>query len=335
MGDYSSGLKIIKEKISCIRDDEIRRKAGLIIGVISAKNIKHGCCLYGLCRKTFYAWYKKLKNADFDLNALKNRPRGARISSRRISEETAARLCQIRKETGNTGGRVVSHCYHKETGKKVAPSTIDNIFSRNGLTNKYRRSKKNPHTKRYASEKPLDRVQMDTVGLKIEDNHGNKVYAVTGIDCHSRFAFSYCCLEKSTHEAHIGLIKLIEIFGKPKLVQTDNGVEFTYLFVSRSNAKRKKSEERYAPFESMLERENIEHCLIKPRTPAHNGKVERFHRSLLGYIRSRELNGKPLEAIKSEVRKFIKFYNEEKPHTSLYDLTPAEVFYKHHSLEAA
>ena len=175
---------------------------------------------------------------------------------------------------------------------------------------------------------------MDTLGLKIEDDHGNKVFAVTGIDCCSRFSFAHCCLEKSTEEARIGLLKLLDTFGDPRLIQTDNGVEFTYLFISRSNAKRIK-EERFAPFEKILEREGIEHYLIKPRTPAHNGKVERFHRSLLRYVRSQKLNGKPLDFIISSVEKFVKFYNEEKPHTSLNGLTPYQVFHNHASQKVA
>ena len=81
-----------------------------------------------------------------------------------------------RKETGNTGGLVVSAIYHKRTGKSIAHSTVDNIFAREGLSMKYRPKKTNPHTQRYASKKALDRVQMDTVGLKIEDNHGNKCF---------------------------------------------------------------------------------------------------------------------------------------------------------------
>lgn len=52
-------------------------------------------------------------------------------------------------------------------------------------------------------------------------------------------------------------------------VQTDNGTEFTYKFIS---------DETKCPFEAKLEELGIEHRLIKPRTPWHNGKVERSHR---------------------------------------------------------
>ncbi|MDO4562933.1 MAG: IS481 family transposase, partial [Clostridia bacterium] len=52
-------------------------------------------------------------------------------------------------------------------------------------------------------------------------------------------------------------------------IQTDNGTEFTYKFIS---------EEKKCPFEARIAELGIEHRLIKPRTPWHNGKVERSHR---------------------------------------------------------
>lgn len=58
---------------------------------------------------------------------------------------------------------------------------------------------------------------------------------------------------------------------KPKQIQTDNGNEFTYTRETRKDK------------EHLLDRfcrvNHIDHKLIKPRTPRHNGKVERSHRS--------------------------------------------------------
>ena len=58
---------------------------------------------------------------------------------------------------------------------------------------------------------------------------------------------------------------------KIECIQTDNGFEFT----NRLNANEcmKKT-----MFESTLEKLGIRHKLIKPKTPRHNGKVERSHR---------------------------------------------------------
>ena len=58
---------------------------------------------------------------------------------------------------------------------------------------------------------------------------------------------------------------------KIKCIQTDNGFEFTNRLNSQETNKK-------TMFEKELEELGIEHKLIKPKTPRHNGKVERSHR---------------------------------------------------------
>ena len=55
----------------------------------------------------------------------------------------------------------------------------------------------------------------------------------------------------------------------PDIIQTDNGTEFTHWMDT----------ERVHPFDQLCAKLNIEHKLIRPRTPRHNGKVERSHRN--------------------------------------------------------
>ena len=54
-------------------------------------------------------------------------------------------------------------------------------------------------------------------------------------------------------------------------IQTDNGMEFPKRFASRPTNKK-------TLFEHTLEQLGIQHKLIRPYTPRHNGKVERSHR---------------------------------------------------------
>src|SRR5574344_866637 len=56
---------------------------------------------------------------------------------------------------------------------------------------------------------------------------------------------------------------------KPEEIQTDNGTEFTW-----NQEKMKKIH----PLNELCLKENIYHHKIRPRTPRHNGKVERSHR---------------------------------------------------------
>ena len=56
---------------------------------------------------------------------------------------------------------------------------------------------------------------------------------------------------------------------RPEIIQTDNGAEFTYTMDTRKEH----------PFDIYCREEGILHTLIRPRTPRHNGKVERSHRN--------------------------------------------------------
>lgn len=53
-------------------------------------------------------------------------------------------------------------------------------------------------------------------------------------------------------------------------VQTDNGTEFTYKYIS---------EEKDSPLDTTLKELEIPHVLTPLKTPWHNGKVERSHRN--------------------------------------------------------
>ena len=95
-------------------------------------------------------------------------------------------------------------------------------------------------------------------------------YQYTIIDECSRERFIYAYREQCAWSTIDFVKRAIIYFGyKPKIIQTDNGQEFTHL--ANTN--------RIHLFDKFCKDNNIEHKLIKPRTPRHNGKVERSHRN--------------------------------------------------------
>ena len=93
---------------------------------------------------------------------------------------------------------------------------------------------------------------------------------ITIIDEASRERFIYPYKEQSSYSTINFVKRAIIYFGyKPEIIQTDNGQEFTY------NRKTDKTH----PLDTLLKSLGITHKLIKPRTPRHNGKVERNHRN--------------------------------------------------------
>ena len=98
----------------------------------------------------------------------------------------------------------------------------------------------------------------------------DKFYQYTVIDEASRERFIYPYKEQTSYSTIDFVKRAIVYFGyKPEIIQTDNGQEFTYTMKT----------DRIHPLDSLLNSLNITHKLIKPRTPRHNGKVERSHRN--------------------------------------------------------
>ena len=100
---------------------------------------------------------------------------------------------------------------------------------------------------------------------------GKHFYQWTAIDecTRLRYVFGY---EEHTPENSVDFLQRLKAaFPFPlQTVQTDNGTEFTYRFISKTEQ---------CPFEEALAAQGIVHKCIPPRTPWHNGKVERSHRN--------------------------------------------------------
>ena len=98
----------------------------------------------------------------------------------------------------------------------------------------------------------------------------DKFYQYTVIDEASRKRFIYPYKEQSSYSTIDFVKRAIVYFGyNPQIIQTDNRQEFTYTMKT----------DKIHPLDALLNELNITHKLIKPRTPRHNGKVERSHRN--------------------------------------------------------
>lgn len=146
-----------------------------------------------------------------------------------------------------------------------------------GLGGEVKRPKKNKKSRRYPElAVPGEKVQVDVkevpfnclCGNALRD--GKRMYQWTAIDECTRLRFVYGYWEHTPENSVDFIRRARAFFGfKIQTVQTDNGTEFTYRFIS---------DKKECPFETELRRLGIAHKLIKPRTPWHNGKVERSHR---------------------------------------------------------
>ena len=133
------------------------------------------------------------------------------------------------------------------------------------------------HTKKYNT--PVDigiKWQIDVKYVPSECKVTNlpndkNYYQYTCIDEASRQRYLFWYEEHTTLNTVDFVNRCFRYYGYiPKEIQTDNGIEFTY---NKSNIK------KIHPMDTLLNKFNIFHHKIIPRTPQHNGKVERSHRN--------------------------------------------------------
>ena len=147
-----------------------------------------------------------------------------------------------------------------------------------GLKEEKQKKNKSREQRRYPELlEPGEKVQVDVKEVpfnclrgKILHNGGH-LYQWTAIDKCTRMRFVYGFEEHTPENSVKFLAMLIKAFPfKIKTIQTDNGIEITYKYIS---------DDKICPFDKALKRLGIEHKLIPPRTTWHNGKVERSHRN--------------------------------------------------------
>ena len=162
-----------------------------------------------------------------------------------------------------------------EKGYSRHPGSLYRIFIRLGYRKKTKSTKKASYIpKPYDTPTKLGiKWQMDVKYVPTVCYSGHvpcKFYQYTVIDEASRERFIFPYEEQSSYSTVDFLKRAIKYFRyKPMVLQTDNGAEFTHLAKT----------DRSHPLDQLCQHLGIEHKRIRPRTPRHNGKVERSHRN--------------------------------------------------------
>ena len=222
---------------------------------------------YHLSRKTVHKWKKRY---DGTPESMEDRPRTPYHFPR---GQTKGELKLVRRygkkypgdpllgyETACKNGYHRSYGCFKRTVRKLFQSTVK----------KQKKRKNKPYQ---PAEYPGQKVQLDVKYVPSYCvTNGQKYYQFTAKDECTRWTFREMYDEHSTYSAKDFLEKLIRTAPFPiRMVQTDNGTEFTnVLLVTKSKHK--------TLFEEALLEMGIEYHRIRIATPRHNGKVERQHR---------------------------------------------------------
>ena len=242
-------------------------------------SLKHGvtkaAIKFKMHRKTIYRWREKY---DGTAESLKNKSRRPHSHPRQHTEEEIKKIKDYKYKNKETG-LVVLWIKLRKAGYSRSITSLYRVMQRIGIYNKAPSKKKEYEPKPYQQMTyPGERVQIDvkyvpakSLTEEVKEMDG-RYYQYTAIDEYTRKRVLWASKEQSTSASTEFLKVIMKKFKfKIECIQTDNGFEFT----NRLNWQGTKKK---TMFENKLEELGIKHKLIKPKTPRHNGKVERSHR---------------------------------------------------------
>lgn len=222
-------------------------------------------------------------------------------------------LHNIKKVSEPTIGRIIRRL--KDYGLLVEYNQVK-MMSLDGSTGKLHvikdRKSNFKKIRRPANTKPTmvgDIVQLDTVTIQVK---GIKTYFINAIDLVSKKIVIYPCKKLNSNNAMLCLQSMEKMLGTIiKAVQTDNGLE------------------HYKDFDQYLKTNNIIHYWNRPATPKSNGTVERVNRTMQEECICHNLNlcnPARMAELEKVIEEYLQFYHNIRPHYSLQNLTPQQMY---------
>ena len=243
-----------------------------LINYANKKGVTKAAIRYKTNRQYVYRW---LKRYDGTLESLADRSHRPHSHPNQHTPEELKLISDMRRRNPNAG-LVVFWVKLMQRGYTRSVTGLYRVLQRTG---KMALKPQNPKYVPKPYEKmlyPGQRVQIDVKFVPAcclaGAASGQKFYQYTAIDEYSRFRYLEAFEEHSTYSSAQFLEHLIRAFPfRIECVQTDNGSEFTKRLLPTGKA-------TPTLFETRHKQCGIQHKLIRPYTPRHNGKVERSHR---------------------------------------------------------
>jgi transposase len=225
---------------------------------------------YKTSRKTLHKWRRRYDGTIDSLRDRSHRPHG---HPKAHTPEEIALIRRLAKRNPK-GDLLLLYERLLKLGYTRSYGGFKRFFSSLGLAPKKKRKPKRKPKPYQRADYPGQKIQIDVKYVPSYCvTNGRKYYQFTAVDECSRWTFREMYDEHSTYSAKDFLEKLVKTAPFPiRLVQTDNGTEFTNaLLVIKAKHK--------TLFEQALEDMGIDYKRIRIATPRHNGKVERRHRT--------------------------------------------------------
>lgn len=185
--------------------------------------------------------------------------------------------------------------------KTPSVSTVGRIFTQAGVVIAEPRKRPRSSYKRFTYPEPNGCWQIDATEWVLANN--TKVVIFQIIDDHSRLAVASLVASGETSEAAIRVVKTgLERHGVPQKFLSDNGMALNPSRLGKRGA-----------LVEFLKSLGVEPITGKPYKPTTQGKNERFHQTLHGYLH-KQPSAPTMAALQEQVDAFDLYYNNERAH---------------------
>lgn len=280
---------------------------------------KRSCREVARCHAVSKSWVAALVgrfNAG-GYEAIAPRSKTAHRIANRSSLELEDRVLRLRKELVDQGldaGAQTIH-YHLSLVDPSPPSssTIWRILKRRGFVSAQPHKRPKSSFVRFEAQLPNQMWQSDVTFFELKDT--TKVEILNFLDDFSRLCVaSRVFAVTSAPDVVATLYEAGAAWGLPASVLTDNGCIYTAAY-----------RHGYSAMESELFHLGIDYKHSRPYHPQTCGKIERFHQTLKKFLR-RQPPAATIAQLQAQVDRFVKYYNEVRPHRAKDRRTPRWAF---------
>ena len=288
---------------------------------------------FGVSRSTIWRWHQKwlVQNSHVEFfNA--NRRKDIGISKRKydacrwnipslsaapknphtLSEDLVQLVLDVREQLKRCA-EVVWYHINNVLCIQISLSSVRRILKRHHYTNKRRRHKNRQYKgiRRPEVLLPGDLVEIDTIHL-FNPISKQKRYIYTVIDLYTRMAYARVYKKLKPVYSLNTILEAEQYFGfKFKMVQSDNGLEFSEYFASR------------------LRTRGIQLRHTRLGRPNDNAHIERFNRTIQEECTGNYyLESESLRELDDKILSYIDFYNYHRVHLGIEYRTPSQMLHR-------
>jgi len=294
------------------------------------RNVSEACRRRGVSRSQFYEYKRAFQERGFE--GLIDRPPVPKTFVNETPKEVKERVIALSIEHPAWGQVRISDQLRLE-GVSVSPSTVRNIWLKEGLETRYKRilrleeerngkdmelteeqirliEKANPCFRERKVESPYPGYLLSQDTFMIGTIKGvGRIYLQAVVDTYGSYAFGKLYTSKLPETAvdvlYDRVLPFYETHGlKVEHILTDNGREYC-------------GRAMIHPYQIFLEFNDIRHRRTKIATPRTNGFVERFNRTVLDEFFREAFRKKlyaSLEELQTDLDEWLHYYNNERPH---------------------